>query len=86
MREETIVISNTTGLHARPAAKLVEASSKFSSAITITAGEKRIDAKSILNVLSAGVNSGTEVVLSVSGDDEDEAFAAVSDYLHHLPD
>lgn len=86
MREEMILIANMTGLHARPAAKLVEVSSKFTSSVELIAGEKTVNAKSILTVLSSGINAGAEVELKVAGEDEDEAFAAVSEYLHNLPD
>lgn len=86
MYEETICIANATGLHARPASKLVEVCSKYKSAIELHVGEKAVNAKSIMSVLTAGVGSGTEVTLKVSGEDEGAASLAVSEYLHNLPD
>lgn len=86
MFEENVTIANATGLHARPAAKLVETATKFKSAITIVAGDKEINAKSILAVLGGGISTGTEITVRIEGEDEAEASQAISEYLHNLPD
>ncbi|MDY2778018.1 MAG: HPr family phosphocarrier protein [Collinsella sp.] len=86
MLEKEIIISNATGLHARPAAKLVEVCGPFSSSIFLDFNGKKINAKSIINVMTSGVASGSEVTLRVEGEDEEEAFKAVVDYLDNLPD
>ena len=64
---------NPSGLHLRPAGVLSQTAMKFKSDIIIEYGEKRIVAKSVLNVMAAGIKSGTEVNLIVEGDDEEEA-------------
>ena len=86
MLEEKVVIANATGLHARPAAKLVETCNPFKSSVTLLAGEKQVNAKSIMSVLMGSIGTGTEVTVRVEGEDEETAFAAVSEYLHNLPD
>ena len=60
-------------MHLRPAGVLSQTAMKFKSDIVIEYGEKRIVAKSVLNVMAAGIKSGTEVNLIVEGEDEEEA-------------
>lgn len=73
MRTEKVTILNETGLHARPASLFVQLGSQFKSEVTLQTDEKKVNAKSILGVLSLGVTQGTEVILSTEGPDEDEA-------------
>ena len=73
MLSRKITIKNPSGLHLRPAGVLSQTAMKFKSNIVIEYGEKRIVAKSVLNVMAAGIKSGTEVNLIVEGEDEEEA-------------
>ena len=73
MLSRKITIKNPSGLHLRPAGVLSQTAMKFKSDIIIEYGEKKIVAKSVLNVMAAGIKSGTEVNLIVEGDDEEEA-------------
>ena len=73
MLSRKITIKNPSGLHLRPAGVLSQTAMKFKSDIVIEYGEKRIVAKSVLNVMAAGNKSGTEVNLIVEGEDEEEA-------------
>ena len=68
-----ITIKNPSGLHLRPAGVLSQTAMKFKSDIIIEYGEKKIVAKSVLNVMAAGIKAGTEVNLIVDGEDEEEA-------------
>lgn len=86
MLSERLTIANVTGLHARPAAWLVDCASRFKSDVSLIAGVTCIDAKDILSVLGSGFSAGTEVDLVVEGEDEGPAFAAVSACLRNLPD
>ena len=75
-----IVVSNPAGLHARPAAALVEMAGRFSSSILVGRKDDRfkpVNAKSIFSVLALGVSRGTEIVLETSGKDEVEAMNAL---------
>lgn len=73
MLSRKITIKNPSGLHLRPAGVLSQTAMKFKSDIIIEYGEKKIVAKSVLNVMAAGIKSGTEVNLVVDGEDEEEA-------------
>ena len=77
MKEVTVVITNESGLHARPATAFTQLASK----LTIGVGEKVVDAKSILTVLTLGAVKGTSVVLTADGADEDAAIEALSQFL-----
>ena len=73
MLSRKITIKNPSCLHLRPAGVLSQTAMKFKSDIIIEYGEKKIVAKSVLNVMAAGIKSGTEVTLVVDGEDEEEA-------------
>lgn len=78
MTSNDVVLQDEAGLHARPAAQFVKAASRFSSTITVQAGEKKANAKSIMQVLTLGARQGTTVTISAEGADEAEAVAALS--------
>ena len=86
MYEERFTVTNAEGLHARPAAKLVEVAGRFQSTIEIVYKDKAFNAKSILSIMGAGIYSGAEVALRIEGADEEEAAAAVGAYMANLPD
>lgn len=66
-------ISNETGLHARPALMFVQKANQFKSDIFIIKGEKKVNAKSILGILSLGLSKGTKVKIKIEGEDEEIA-------------
>lgn len=68
MAERTVTVESTHGLHARPAALFAQAAAKASSAVTITKGDKQVNAASILSVISLGVSKGDTVTITT--DDE----------------
>lgn len=72
------VIRNRLGLHARAAAVLVALTSRFSSSIMIRKDSFEIDGKSILGVLSLAAISGTEVAVTIEGEDSELAMEEVS--------
>ena len=73
MVQETFVIKNETGLHARPATEIAKIAMKYKSNINIVANEKTINAKSPLMIMSAGIKSKTELKILCDGEDEKEA-------------
>ncbi|MDR0647831.1 MAG: HPr family phosphocarrier protein [Synergistaceae bacterium] len=78
-------IKNPTGLHARPAAHLVALCKKFSSDLRITdASGNDFDPKSIISVLSAGVKQGSDIQVTASGADEDEAGGQIVSFINGL--
>jgi len=64
-------------MHARAASKLVDVSKGFASDIKLIKDGNEVDGKSIMSLLLLGASVGSQLQLSVSGDDEDEAFTAV---------
>ncbi|WP_457753792.1 HPr family phosphocarrier protein [Thermococcus sp.] len=84
MIEKRVEIKNKSGLHARPAAVFVETTKKFKSKITVIKEGKSADAKNILQVLALGVDYGDEIVLQISGEDEEEAARELIDLLERV--
>jgi len=70
-------ISNPSGLHARPAAEIVERMLDFDADVTIVAGDRRANAVSITQLIALGASVGDEVSISASGDDAEAAIDAV---------
>lgn len=86
MQQQEIVVTNEHGLHARPAALFVQAAARFASHITVRnpdRSEREINAKSIMDVLTAGVNQGSRIQLMADGPDEDKAIAELTELLEH---
>lgn len=79
--EEEIIVSNPHGLHARPAALLVQIANKFDSRIVLEKDGETVDGKSIIAILSLGVNCGAALKLIIEGIDAKEAFAEIKDFL-----
>ena len=81
MVSEKVIVKNPTGLHLRPAGYLSQTALRFKSDITIEYKEKTIVAKSVLNVMAAGIKCGTKVKVICDGLDEDEALRAVCEAI-----
>lgn len=77
----TAVRINCEGLEARPIALLVQKASQFSSTVHIEVGSKKVNAKSIMGMMSLSVCGGDEVVVVTNGDDEAEAAKEIETYL-----
>jgi len=77
-------ITNATGLHTRPGNDFVKTAKQFSSEITLKKGEKTVDAKSLLKVMKANIVHGDTISIECSGADEEEALAAIGEYLAFL--
>lgn len=81
MLSKTLTVVNPSGLHLRPAGVLSQTAMKFKSDIIIEYGEKRIVAKSVLNVMAAGIKSGTQINLICDGEDEDAAMKTMTEAI-----
>ncbi len=77
MRTQTARIVNKLGLHARPAALLVTAASRFQSEVYFTKDGLRINGKSIMGVMMLAAEIGTDLLVEVTGPDEDQALEAI---------
>jgi phosphocarrier protein len=77
MKEERTTIINRLGLHARAATQLVNCASAFAAQVWICLGERRVNGKSIMGVLTLAATQGSEVRIQADGPDADEAIASV---------
>jgi len=73
MTEQTITISNRAGVHARPAALVVQTTKNFLCNIYLERGRDRINAKSIMGVITLGAAYGTQIKIIAEGEDEQSA-------------
>ena len=80
MKEATV--SNQVGLHARPATFFIQKANEFKSSIWVEKDERRVNAKSLLGVLSLGIVKGTTINLIADGVDEKEAVDALIELLN----
>ena len=71
------VVNNQVGLHARPATFFIQKANEFKSSIWVEKDEQRVNAKSLLGVLSLGIVKGTTITLIADGADEKEAVEAL---------
>lgn len=73
MYVKDVVIQNEIGLHARPATFFIQKANEYRSSIWIEKEDRRVNAKSLLGVLSLGITGGTTVKLIADGPDEEDA-------------
>lgn len=81
MTKKDIVIRLSGGLEARPVAMLVQVASQFDSSIYVEAGDKRVNAKSIMGMMSLGLDLGENVTVTADGSDEEAAVLGIESYL-----
>ena len=79
-KEITIRLEN--GLEARPVAMLVQGASQYDSSIYLETGEKKVNAKSIMGMMSLGLDTGEIVTVVTNGEDENQAMDGIEKYLH----
>ena len=77
MAEITLTVIDPSGLHARPAARFVQAASRFQSRIVIRHDGREADAKSLIALLGLTIRPSTEITLAAEGPDADAALAAL---------
>ena len=70
MRVKDVVVQNQVGLHARPATFFIQKANEFKSSIWVEKEERRVNAKSLLGVLSLGIVGGTQIRIIADGSDE----------------
>ena len=77
MYVKDVVVQNQVGLHARPATFFIQKANEFKSSIWVEKEERRVNAKSLLGVLSLGILGGTSIRIIADGSDENEAADAL---------
>ena len=73
-----VTVQNQVGLYARPATYFIQKANEFKSSIWVEKDERRVNAKSLLGVLSLGIVKGTTITLIADGSDQEEAIETLS--------
>ena len=81
MCSKNVTINNTVGLHARPATFFIQKANEFKSSIWVEKDDRRVNAKSLLGVLSLGIVRGATIRIDADGSDEEAAVAALCDLI-----
>ena len=81
MYVKEVTVENQVGLHARPATFFIQKANEFKSSIWVEKEERRVNAKSLLGVLSLGIVKGTTITLIADGSDEKEAVEALAELV-----
>ena len=72
-----VTMTNQVGLHARPATFFIQKANEYKSSIWIELADRKVNAKSLLGILSLGVVKGGKITIIADGEDEEEAMAAL---------
>lgn len=83
MRSKEITIGLASGLEARPAAMLVQVASQYDSNIYLVDGDRNVNAKSIMGMMTLCLQKGVAVTVKAEGDDEEKAIEGIEKYLRN---
>ena len=83
MIQKTATVNNEVGLHARPATFFIQKANEYKCSVWIGRDERRVNAKSLLGVLSLGITNGYSVEITADGPDEQEAVDALCQLLEN---
>ncbi|MED1725427.1 HPr family phosphocarrier protein [Brevibacillus parabrevis] len=78
MVQQQVVVQLKTGLQARPAAFFVQEANRFVSEVFVEKGNKKVNAKSIMGIMSLAISSGTEITILAEGPDASQAVLSLS--------
>lgn len=81
MISKKITVTNSVGLHARPATYFIQKANTYNSFLWIECDDRRANAKSLLGVLSLGITKGTQVTIIADGADEQDALEGLSNLV-----
>lgn len=77
-----VTITNQVGLHARPATFFIQKANEFKCSISVVKNDRRVNAKSLLGVLSMGITRGTEIDIEAEGADEQQAVDTLAELVN----
>ena len=81
MVKKLVKINLSTGLEARPVAQLVQLANRYECEIYMEVGDRRVNAKSIMGMMTLGLDTGEEIAVTAEGEGEEEAIQSVETYL-----
>ncbi|MBQ6999280.1 MAG: HPr family phosphocarrier protein [Clostridia bacterium] len=73
MFSKDVIVQNQVGLHARPATFFIQKANNFKSSVWVSKDDRKVNAKSLLGVLSLGIIKGTTITIIADGEDQEEA-------------
>ncbi len=82
MISRDVTISNSSGLHARPATFFVQKANRYACSISVETGDRKVNAKSLLGVLSLGIAQGMTITLIADGTGEEEALEGMIELIN----
>ena len=74
-------VANRQGIHMRPATALINLANEFGAEIEISSGDRKVNAKSIMEVLTLGATKGTALEIRAEGEDAEQAVAAIAELI-----
>ena len=83
MVSKNVTVRNKEGLHMRPAGLVTKEMTKFHSTVHFIYGDKKINAKSVMNLIAGGIKCGSEITIACDGDDEQEALNRAADLIEN---
>ena len=83
MYSKEVTVNNNVGLHARPATFFIQKSNEFKSSIWVEKSDRRINAKSLLGILSLGIVKGTQIKITADGVDEEVAVSSLINLIEN---
>lgn len=81
MSRKEVVVQIAGGLEARPIAVLVQVASQYESSVYLEAGDKRVNAKSIMGMMTLGLDTGEKIMIEADGQDEAAAIEGIEKYI-----
>lgn len=81
MFSKEVTVQNQVGLHARPATFFIQKANEFKSSIWVEKEERKVNAKSLLGVLSLGITKGTSITIMADGADEEDSVNTLVDLI-----
>lgn len=86
MTSKQVTVSNEVGLHARPATFFIKKANEYKSSVWVECDTRRVNAKSLLGILSLGIVGGTQITIIADGSDEKDAVNGLEELLNSLGD
>ncbi len=86
MTSKQVTVSNEVGLHARPATFFIKKANEYKSSVWVECDTRRVNAKSLLGILSLGIVGGMQITIIADGSDEKDAVNGLEELLNSLGD
>ena len=80
--QQKVTVKLKTGLQARPAALFVQEANRYRSEVFVEKEDKKVNAKSIMGIMSLAIRTGTEITISASGNDEEQAVNHLAQFVN----